>query len=148
MSTRLYAADQVKVTFGVLPLNGGFAAGTFLTETRNSPNWNYKYNGYADTVPMVNTNTSGRIVFQLNRESSQHAALVTLANTDLILRAIALPLVVRDSNSRMVTIYNKARPQGVPGLSAGTSASVVPWVFLFSQTFQQPFGFNANVAGS
>lgn len=145
---RTYSADTVTATWGIIPLDPGLARGTFIREVRNVPNFRYKDNGYGGVVTMSNSTTSGKLIILINRESKTYQQLLTQANLDFVLRALALPLVIREGGTRTVAIYNQCRPEKVPGLTLSTGPSIVPWTFIFAQTIQQSFGFNNNVAGS
>jgi hypothetical protein len=94
---------------------------------------------------MFNPDTSGRLAISIDRESGTHQQLITLGNADIVTRSIVGPMIITDGNTRSVSFYNKTRIASIPNLTAGTGPSVVAWVFLFSQTVTQSFGFNNNV---
>jgi hypothetical protein len=148
MSTRAYSADGVTAAWGIISLEEGFAAGTFLREIQAGPNFTHKDNGYGGTVTMFNGRRHGRLIVQMNRESAKYQQILTQANADYVVRALAPPLVVRETSTRTVTIYNGARPEGIPGLTLSTGPSIVAWTFIFTQAIRQSFGFNHNVVGA
>ena len=145
---RTYSADEVTATWGIIPLDPGFARGTFIREVRSKPTFRYKDNGYGGVVLISTSSTMGKLIVLVNRESKTYQQLLTQANLDFVTRALAFPSVVREGGTRTVAIYNQCRPEKVPGLTLSTGPSIVPWTFIFSQTIQQSFGFNNNVAGS
>jgi hypothetical protein len=97
---------------------------------------------------MYNADRSGTITLLIDQESHEHQLLMTLANTDLIARAVVGPLVVTDWNTKEIAYYNRAFIASMPDIPKGVTAGVIPWRFLFETFLQQPFAFNANVVGN
>ncbi len=146
---RNYASDAVAIAWlGVVSLADGLARGTFVRETRASPSWVYKPTGLGDSVPMFHPDTSGQLELTMDRESREHVILMTLANADRLSRSIVGPMMIRDTNTGLVQLYNKARIQVIPNYTAGTGPSTVTWVFLFAQAVGQTFGADNNTVGS
>jgi len=146
---RNYAASDVMIAwFGLLRLEDGLAQGTFVQESRANPQWIQKPDGMGEVVQMYHPNTHGFLTLNFDRETRQHLQLITLANADIATRSIVGPMFITDKNTNAVQLYNKARISVKPNYLAGSGPSVVPWVFIFSQSIGQVFGANDNVVGS
>ena len=141
---RQYSADRVKVSFFGADLSEGLASGTFIRIARNSSTWTQKSNGVGGVVHLFNRDLSGEASLQIDAESKVHQILVTLANTDRLVRSIVGPLLITDKNTKEVTLCNKARISTIPNIQKGTQAAVLSWVFIFEAVVNQSFGFNAN----
>lgn len=141
---RQYSADGVKVSFFGADLSEGLASGTFIQIARNAPTWTQKPNGVGGIVRLFNRDLSGAASLQIDAESKTHQVLVTLANTDRLVRSIVGPLLITDKSTKEVTLCNKAYISTIPNIQKGTQAAVLSWVFNFEAVINQSFGFNAN----
>jgi hypothetical protein len=99
-------------------------------------------------VAMKTAARSGVVVLQIDRESETHQQLFTVYNLDRFTSAVSAPLMVRDTNTRTVTIFSLARIQVDPNLVVSTGPSVVPWSFIYAGVTTQTFGIAQNVVGS
>jgi hypothetical protein len=145
---RQYSVDQVEVSWFGLDLTPGFAQGAFFQPTRNAPTWTQKPDGHGGVVQLYNPDRSGFITFLIDAESKVHQQLTTLANVDLVTRAIAGPIVVRDLSTNALEFYNRARIQTEPDTPKAVGPTTIPWVFLFETTIKQSFDFDGNVVGA
>lgn len=145
---RQYSSDLVQVSWSGLDLAPGLAQGTFIQPRRAGVTWVYKPDGMGGVIPMYFPDRSGTLTLLIDAESKQHQQLITLANVDLLTRAIAAPMVITDLNNKEVSIYTRAKIQTHPDIPKAVRASIVPWVFIYEITIQQPFSFNENVVGA
>jgi hypothetical protein len=147
---RQFASDQIKISWlGIPDWETGLAVGTNVQEQRNTPrNFSYKPNGYGGVVPLFNPDLSGALVMTFNRESAEHARLVTFSNLDLGTRSIIAPMLITDKNTQNAVAFNGARLAGRVAYSTGTNSPPAPWVFVFAQAVEQVFGFDNNLVGS
>jgi len=133
-----WSSDKVFITWAGLSFEAGLADGSFLRENRSKPAWTQKPNGYGDTIPMFNADRSGRVVLLIGRETETHRDLITISNVDQISRSVAAPLVARDGNTGIVSIYNKARIEDQPGQLYSTRPNTAAWVFIYAKAVNQP----------
>lgn len=145
---RQYSADRVKVSFFGLDLTPGLASGTFIQATRNADAWSQKPNGVGGVVHMFNPDKSGELSLQIDGESRTHQELITFHNADLISRSLAGPLLVRDTSTKEIAFFNKARIKTLPNLQKGTQSTIYSWIFIFELEVRQSFGFENNAIGS
>jgi hypothetical protein len=136
-----------------LDLTNGLAAGTFIQPARNAPTWTQKPDGMGHVVRMYNRDHSGSLTLLIDMESREHQELVTIANVDLISRAIIGPMVIKDDNTKEVAFYDRAYIATIPDIPKGLTSGVIPWVFNYQRSIQQPGvtkdpTFNANVVGN
>lgn len=147
---RQYSPDTVNIAWlGIPDWEEGLATGVNIRETRTVPrNFRYKADGYGGAVALYDPNLTGALVITFDRESAQHAILVTLANADLASHSIVSPMLITDRSTRNVQLYNATKLAGQTAYVSGSSSSVVPWVFIFAQAVSQIFGVNHNLVGS
>lgn len=147
---RQYSPDQVHIDWlGVPDWENGLATGINIRETREVPrNFRYKANGYGGAVALYNPNLIGALVITFDRESAQHAALVSFANADLASHSIVAPMMITDKSTKHVQLYNATKIAGMIPYVSGSTATVAPWVFIYAQAVAQVFSFNNNLVGS
>ena len=145
---RQFDSANVEVSWLGIPLKEGLAAGTFIREQRRTVQNSYKDNGYGGVVAMKTAARSGIVVLQIDRESETHQQLFSVYNLDRLTSGVSAPLMVRDSNTLIVTIFSLARIQTDPNLVVSTGPSVVPWSFIYAGVTTQAFGIAQNVVGS
>jgi hypothetical protein len=146
MAARLYEPQGVNVAwFGLLSLEEGFAQGTFIREVRAAPSVTYKPDGMGSAITMIGANFTGQLVLTMDRESRQHTQLMALANLDKVTHSVVGPMSVRDSNSKLLQLYNAARISVEPPYQAGTGPSVALWTFIYKVSVGQQFGGDHNL---
>ena len=150
---RSHSPDLIEITWAILgfaPINfkPGLAEGAHIIPKRNAPTWTQRPNGVGGILRLFSPDRSGTLTINIDQESRTHLELITVHNADLAARSLTGPIVERDGNTRKVTTWAKAYIQTMPDVPRGTTSGIVPWVFLFETTFEQPFGFDENVVGA
>ncbi len=132
---------------GVISLQGGLASGASIQDRPAAARWVYKETGYGDSIPLIQSTRSGVLSLTLMRESVEHFKLVQLFNADVISRSIVGPLVITNTISKEVVVFNKARIRQMPALLVGTNPTPAVWSFLYAQRGAQTFGIHGSRVG-
>jgi len=147
LATRQYSIDRVELAWQGISFKEGLAAGTSVTEARNSVGWTQKPRGNGGTVQTYNPDESGVVSIVVDMESQLHQTLLTLASADRANRNIVGPMTLNDTSSGAVTVYESARIQNEPDETRGTESGTVTWVFITSKIRHIPAIPLTNVAG-
>jgi|GEM_PF-6547415 len=145
---RQYGIDQVEVSWQGLSFKEGLAAGTSITEARNAPTFTQKVNGAVSRVVRIyNPDRSGTITIVVDQESRLHQQLRSLAEADVLTRAIVGPMTVRDNSNDETMVYQNAHISTQPNETRGTDSATFEWVFNFENFSKLPALGNANSVG-
>lgn len=147
---RQYSADLIDVVWlpAVVPLTGGLAAGTFIQPTRNFRNFRNKDDGMGNSFRMFRRGSSGSLTLMIMATSTQHQILMSLANLDVVSKAIVGPLVITDRNTKEIAFFTRASLAGQPNVPKGTQVSIIPWVFDYEKSAIQSVVVPTNVVGN
>jgi len=144
---RQYSIDKVEATWASLDFKEGLAAGTSITDARQSPAWSQKATGLGKVVRVYNPDESGELTITVDQESKLHQQLIAIHATDKQARNQVFPFMITDKSSGEVVIFTNAYIMTEPDFSRGTESATFPWSFLYEKRTLIPNPGDLNVVG-
>ena len=142
---RTYAADQVRIVVGGVPISG-LADGTFVSISRDEQAYN-KVTGADGTTSRARTgNRAGSITITLQQTSPSNDVLTGYMIADEQSDSGVVPVLVKDTSGRTVVFAASAYVQQSPDADFSKDIEEREWV-LDCAAIDMTLGGNANVSG-
>jgi hypothetical protein len=107
---------------------GGFTDGTFITAERNEDMWTLKVGVDGIGTRVKTNNQSGKITLTLHQSSPSNDYLSSLATTDELTNAGAVPALVRDNGGTSLATALTAWVKKFANLEDGKEVANRVWV--------------------
>ncbi len=127
MAVRTYAADEVRIIVGGLPISG-LADGTFVTIDRDEQAFNKVTGADGSTSRAKTANRSGSITLTLQQTSPSNDYLTGLMVADEQGSNGVVPMLVKDESGNTVAATGAAWVQQAPSQEYSKEVSEREWV--------------------
>jgi len=127
MAVRTYAADEVRIIAGGVPISG-LADGTFVTISRDEQAFNKVTGADGSTSRAKTANRAGSITITLQQTSPSNDYLSGLAIADEQGSGGVVPMLIKDESGRTVAATGAAWVQQAPDQEFSKDVSEREWV--------------------
>jgi hypothetical protein len=127
MAVRTYAADEVRIIVGGIPISG-LADGTFVTIARDEQAFNKVTGADGSTSRAKTANRAGSITLTLQQTSPSNDYLTTLMIADEQGGNGVVPMLVKDESGNTVASTAAAWVQQAPSQEFSKDVSEREWV--------------------